>query len=41
MVVDGFYRHPDVDDGQGNVTRGTVSIPVSEGMKKVIEDANR
>lgn len=41
MVVDGFYRHPDVDDGQGNVTRGTVSIPVSEGMKRVIEDANR
>ncbi len=41
MVVDGFFKHPDVDDGQGNVSRGTVSIPVSEGMKKVIEDANR
>ena len=41
MVVDGFFKHPDIDDGQGNVTRGTVSIPVSEGMKKVIEDANR
>ena len=41
MVVEGFYQHPDLDDGLGNVTRGTVSIPVSEGMKKVVEDANR
>lgn len=41
MVVDGYYQHPDVDDGEGNTTPGTVSIPVTEGMKKVIEDANR
>jgi hypothetical protein len=39
LVVDGYYKFPDVDDGQGNVTRGTVSIPVSEGMRRVVEDA--
>ena len=41
MVVDGYFKHPVVDDGQGKVTQGTVSIPVTEGMRKVIEDANR
>ncbi|MEM6674459.1 MAG: hypothetical protein AAF726_16555 [Planctomycetota bacterium] len=41
MVVEGYYRHPDVDDGQGNVTRGTLSIPVEEGMKQVVQEANQ
>lgn len=41
MIVDGYYEHPGLDDGQGNVTRGTVSIPVAVGMQKVIEDAQR
>ncbi len=37
MVVDGYYQQPDVDDGQGNVTRGAVNLPVELGMRKVIE----
>lgn len=41
MVLDGYYEHPGADDGQGNVTRGKVSIPIAVGMQKVIEDAKR
>ena len=37
MMVDGYYQQPDVDDGQGNVTRGTVSIPVEIGMKEIVD----
>ncbi|MEM1452661.1 MAG: hypothetical protein AAGI22_26390 [Planctomycetota bacterium] len=41
MVVDGYYKQPDGADEKGEPIPGTVSIPVTEGMRKVVEDANR
>lgn len=37
MVVEGFYRLPDEEDATGNLVRGGVSIPVAEGMRKIVE----
>jgi len=36
-VVNGFYRLPDKEDAEGNVIRGGVSVPVSDGMRKIVE----
>ena len=38
MVDEGYYVHPDADSGDGNVTRGTVSMPIEVGMEAVIAD---
>lgn len=37
MVVDGVYKLPDVEDADGNVTRGGYSVPVTRGMQQVVQ----
>lgn len=36
MVVDGYYREPDVDV-DGTVTRGKVNVPVELGMQQIAD----